>query len=154
MIKPNPFTPKSGQEPKVFLNRDKEISFFKKRLTELEEGRQNHYILNGAWGTGKTSLLKYLKHIAQAQGFQSAYFSVQEFTEDTEDKDITAHMLESIARALPIQFNKGSKFIKALEGFGLQVLGSGFHVNFKKEMYYMQYLFLKSQNKLAIFKKN
>jgi len=26
MIKPNPFTPKSGLEPKVFVNRDKEIS--------------------------------------------------------------------------------------------------------------------------------
>lgn len=25
MIKPNPFTPKSGLEPKVFINREKEI---------------------------------------------------------------------------------------------------------------------------------
>jgi predicted transcriptional regulator len=28
MIKPNPFTPKSGLEPRVFINREKEIVIF------------------------------------------------------------------------------------------------------------------------------
>ena len=29
MIKPNPFTPKSGLEPKAFINREKEIEIIK-----------------------------------------------------------------------------------------------------------------------------
>lgn len=130
MISPNPFTPKSGQEPKVFLNRDEEISFFKKKITELEQGKQNHYILNGVWGSGKTSLLKHFKHSAQSEGYAAAYFPIQEFHQNTEDTVITVHMLQSIARSLSLGFSKKSNFIQSLEGFGIQILGSGFNVHF------------------------
>lgn len=130
MIKPNPFTPRSGQEPKVFLNREEEISFFEKRLHELEKRNANHYILNGSWGVGKTSLLKYFKLLAQERGFHSAYFSIQEFPEHIDDEKITIHLLQSISRSLPLQLKKGSQLFKYLEGFGIQVLGTGFNVNF------------------------
>lgn len=62
MVKPNPFTPKSGLEPKVFINRDKEISFFIKRIGESKHQSINHYIINGIWGSGKTSLLRKIKY--------------------------------------------------------------------------------------------
>ena len=39
MIKPNPFTPKSGLEPKVFFDREKEINFFLKRIDEAKTGK-------------------------------------------------------------------------------------------------------------------
>lgn len=48
MIKPNPFTPKSGLEPKVFVNREKEIQLFLKRINEGKQGVTNHFIVNGA----------------------------------------------------------------------------------------------------------
>ena len=131
VIKPNPFTPKSGQEPKVFLDRNEEISFFDKRLSELKDKAANHYILNGSWGVGKTSLLKYFKLSAQEKGFHSAYFSIQEFPEHVEDEKITIHLLQLISRALPLELKKGSRLFKYLEGFGVQVLGTGFNVSFR-----------------------
>ncbi|MFH1797792.1 MAG: P-loop NTPase fold protein [Candidatus Omnitrophota bacterium] len=131
MIKPNPFTPRSGQEPKVFLNRDDEIAFFEKRMHELQNHDANHYILNGSWGVGKTSLLKYFKLFAQEKGFHSSYFSIQEFPEHVDDEKITVHILQSISRALPLQLKKDSRLLKYLEGFGIQVLGTGFNVNFR-----------------------
>lgn len=130
MIKPNPFTPKSGQEPKVFLDRENEILFFEKRLNELSNGSTNHYILNGSWGIGKTSLLKYFKLLAQEKGFSCVYFPAQEFPEHVDDKEITIHMLQSISRGMPLQFNKSSRIVKSLEGFGVQVLGTGFQISF------------------------
>ncbi len=130
MIALNPFTPKSGQEPKIFMNREDEINFFDKRLDELLNNYSNHYILNGSWGIGKTSLLKYLKLYAQSKGFNCAYFTVQEFSDNAEDKEITVHILQSISRALPIKLKKGNKIFKSLEGFGVNILGTGFQLNF------------------------
>jgi hypothetical protein len=130
MIKPNPFTPKSGQEPRIFLNRTDEISFFDKRLSELKDQLANHYILNGSWGVGKTSLLKYLKLYAQEKGFNSAYFSVEEFHEHVENREITVHLLQSISRELPLSLKKNSRLIRHLEGIGVQVLGTGFNLTF------------------------
>jgi len=130
MIKPNPFTPKSGQEPRIFLNREGEISFFEKRLKELKINDTNHYILNGSWGIGKTSLLKYFKLFAQEKSFHAAYFSIEEFHEDVDSTAITVHLLQSISRALSLRFKKGSPFLKLLQGFGIQVLGTGFNINF------------------------
>ncbi|MBI4981375.1 ATP-binding protein [Candidatus Woesearchaeota archaeon] len=57
MIKPNPFTPKSGIEPKIFLNRTEEISLFLEKIKEAKAGLPSHYIINGEWGIGKTTLL-------------------------------------------------------------------------------------------------
>ena len=56
MIKPNPFTPKSELEPKVFVNREKEIKFYIKRINEAKQENINHYIING-----KTLFIKLLK---------------------------------------------------------------------------------------------
>ena len=49
-ISPNPFTPKSGWEPKVFAGREAEIEFFKKKLAEAKEGICDHFLVLGDWG--------------------------------------------------------------------------------------------------------
>jgi len=96
MIKPNPFTPKSGLEPKVFFDREKEINFFLKRIDEAKTGNTNHYIINGVWGSGKTTLLRYFKLLAQERSCYASYFLASEFLENTPDIDLSIHIIESI----------------------------------------------------------
>ncbi len=64
MIKPNPFTPQSGWEPKVFGGRHEQIASFTKAMKEAVTGRPNHMVILGEWGIGKTSLLKQLRILA------------------------------------------------------------------------------------------
>ncbi|MFW6273188.1 MAG: BREX system ATP-binding domain-containing protein [bacterium] len=134
MIKPNPFTPKSGMEPKVFINRKKEIKLFKRRIDETKSGITNHYIINGQWGSGKTSLLRYFRLIAQEEDFYASYFLAREITEDTPDIEICVHIIQSILRNIPSKLlKKSNNTTKTIEGFGIQVLGSGFNISFKSE---------------------
>ncbi len=132
MIKPNPFTPKSGLEPKVFVNRDKEISFFLKRISEARQGNINHYIVNGVWGSGKTSLLRYFKLLAQEQKCASCYFLAREVPENISDMEISTHIIQSIVRNIPYRLSeKNSRLFKLITGFGIQILGSGFNISFQ-----------------------
>ena len=62
MIKPNPFTPQSGWEPKVFGGREEEQSIFKSNLEESFI-RPAHLVVLGDWGIGKTSLLKQFRRM-------------------------------------------------------------------------------------------
>lgn len=128
MIKPNPFTPRSGEEPRVFLNRNDETDFFKKRLNECKNGRFNHYVINGEWGIGKTALLKYLKLIAQQENCLCAYFVAEQFERETSDILLSVHILQSIVKFLPIKPVKKDSFLKTIKGFGIQVFGSGFNL--------------------------
>lgn len=132
MIKPNPFTPKSGLEPKVFINRDKEIDFFLKRVEESKQGNINHYIVNGVWGSGKTTLLRYFKLLAQEQKCIGCYFLARELQENITDMEISAHIIQSIVRNIPYKLSeKDSKLVKLVKGFGIQILGSGFNISFQ-----------------------
>jgi len=81
MIKPNPFTPQSGWEPKVFGGRHEQIASFTKAMKEAVTGRPNHMVILGEWGIGKTSLLKQFKKIAQGEGYLASFCSIGRFTE-------------------------------------------------------------------------
>ncbi len=132
MIKPNPFTPKSGLEPRVFVNRDKEINFFLKRIGEANQGNINHYIVNGTWGSCKTSLLRYFKLIAQEQKSAACYFLARELEGNISDIEISIHIIQSIVRNIPYKLSeKNSRLFKLIKGFGIQVLGTGFNVSFE-----------------------
>ena len=81
MIKPNPFTPQSGWEPKVFGGRNRQLDRFVESVEEAILGRPNHLVILGEWGIGKTSLLKQFKKIAQANGHLAALCPITKFTE-------------------------------------------------------------------------
>ena len=55
MIKPNPFTPQSGWEPKIFGGRLEQVQHFEKTLAEAAATRANHMVIIGQWGIGKTT---------------------------------------------------------------------------------------------------
>lgn len=125
-ISSNPFTPKSGWEPRVFVGRDEEIEFFKKKLKEAREGRCDHFLILGNWGVGKTSLLKEFKRIAQSGNILTSFITISEYTEKNTVMDGVKELVEEIPQRFPTDVSKLKGFVKQLDELGVQVLGSGF----------------------------
>jgi hypothetical protein len=50
-----------------------EISEIKQCLTDLKRGRGGVYLIEGVYGSGKTHLLEYTRHLSLKQGFATAY---------------------------------------------------------------------------------
>jgi len=88
MIKPNPFTPQSGWEPKVFGGREEAISVFGSGLEEAVSARVSHLVALGEWGIGKTSLLKQFKRTSQSKGYPACFCAISKFTK--KDKPLGA----------------------------------------------------------------
>lgn len=122
----NPFTPRSGQEPKFFVGRQEHIDFFKKTLKDTIKYRQNHFILLGEWGSGKTSLLREYKSIAQKSGALCSLIQLREVKKEDRLNDLIEYLVEQIALRLPINLNKLKTFTKELTAAGVSVMGMGF----------------------------
>ena len=130
-IKPNPFTPKSGWEPKVFAGREREIEVFKKKLEEATKGRCDHFLVLGEWGIGKTSLLKEFKKIAQQQNILASLVTVSEYKKESLREGVQ-ELIEQIPKKLPISVKRLRNFFKYINSLGVQLFGSGF--NFSKNL--------------------
>ncbi len=128
----NPFTPKSGIEPRFFIGREGEIKFFKQALKDTEAGRPSHFIVLGDWGSGKTSLLKEFKNIAQKEGSLCSLVSVRDFEGEKSLRDGINYLVEEIALRLPLDVSRFHKFAGDLTQVGVTVAGTGFH--FSKEI--------------------
>jgi hypothetical protein len=131
-IGPDPFTPRSGQEPKVFLGRERELVTFKKHLDGARRKRYDHFVVVGGWGIGKTTLLKEFRKEAHGQRVLTAFVSVHEFRNDDLQAPVT-HLLTHIPRNLPIRFERLKRFAEYLQGVGitLPVIGGGFEIGQK-----------------------
>lgn len=133
IIASNPFTPRSDQEPKVFLGRSKELDTFKKHLQKTKHKRFDHFVVVGGWGTGKTTLLKEFRKLAHVQSVLTSFLSVHEF----KSGDLLGpviQLLTHIPRNLPIKFDRMKRFSKYLQGVGvtLPVIGGGIEIGEKK----------------------
>lgn len=128
----NPFTPRSGQEPKVFLGRDKELEAFRKHLQKTKTKQYDHFVVVGGWGTGKTTLLKEFRKAAHAQRVLT-FVSVHEYKPDNLLGPVI-QLLTHIPRNLPIKFDRMKRFMKYLQGVGvtLPVIGGGIEIGEKK----------------------
>jgi len=131
MLKLNPFIPKSGLEPKVFVNREDEINFFVTKLDEAKSFISNHYVITGGWGKGKTTLLKYLKGVAQEKNTLSTCFSAPEYIDTPTDKALVTGILQLIVRNLPVELPREGKFLSSIEALGIQIFGSGINLSFQ-----------------------
>ena len=60
----NPFCPGGVVDPVYFCGRQAEIALFKRSLQGAKCGRPQHLAVLGARGIGKTSMMRYLAHIA------------------------------------------------------------------------------------------
>lgn len=127
MIKSNPFTPQSGKEPKIFGGRSSQLENFTKVMKEAVTGSPNHMIILGEWGTGKTTLLKQFKKLAQEQGYHASLCSISRFTEKDTTRDGINLIMEEMVRGFPkIEWVK--RLSKNLEGVGISIAGFGAQV--------------------------
>lgn len=101
MVSPNPFTPQSGWEPRFFSGRDRELEYFKGILTASSKGRANHMVLLGEWGTGKTSLLKQYKKMAQGQGCLASFCPISKINSKSFLKDTINLISQEVLLNLP-----------------------------------------------------
>ncbi len=132
VVGPNPFTPRSGQEPKAFLGREEEVRVFLKHLSHAQNERYEHFVVIGGWGVGKTTLLKEYRKVAQTRKVITAFLSVHEFPTDDLLPPVV-HLLTQVPRTLPIRFDRLKRFAKHLEGIGitLPVIGGGINLSQK-----------------------
>jgi hypothetical protein len=127
----NPFTARSGMDPRFIVGRDDEIDFFEKRLMQAIAGRCQHYVITGGWGIGKTILLRQMKLSAQKQGAWAALFSVRAFSGLEGPTNFTRHVLDMVVDQLPVQPKRRSNG-SGLEGIGGGILGFTFQVQWNK----------------------
>lgn len=136
-IYPNPFTPKSGMEPRVFVGREKEIEIFGNMFDDaLIIKRYNHFLVLGEWGIGKTSLLKEFKKIAQSNKILTSYLPIRNFQESDKFISATQHLISQIPKNMPIKYESLKTFIEYLRGLGINfpVIGGGIHLPEKTEL--------------------
>jgi hypothetical protein len=124
---PNPFTPKSGWEPKAFVGRENEIAFFRKKMDEAKQGKCDHFLVLGNWGIGKTTLLREYKRIAQEERILASLITISDYNETNTIRDGVKQLIEDIPRGLPVSVHKLKKFTKQMNSWGIQLLGSGFN---------------------------
>jgi len=130
-IKPNPFTPKSGQDPKLFLDRENEVKEFYRILKDLERKYHDHFVIIGPWGIGKTVLLKEFKRIAQKQNIPTALITAPQYSKKDREIDGVRNIVEQLSRQLPVEVGRLERFYDLMESIGVEVLGFG--VNFTKD---------------------
>ncbi|MFH1246975.1 MAG: ATP-binding protein [Candidatus Micrarchaeota archaeon] len=122
----NPYTPKTPQEPKVFLGRIQQVEFFINAHKDVKNYRQNHFIILGEWGVGKTSLLREYKNIAQKNGAVCALIQLREVRKEDTLRDLMEYLVEQIALRLPLNLMKLKSFTKELTAGGVNLMGIGF----------------------------
>lgn len=101
MIKPNPFTPQSGWEPRVFGGREEPLSVFNSNLEDAVSIRLNHLVVLGEWGIGKTSLLKQFKRITQGKGYPACFCAISKFTKKDKPLDAAYLIAEEMLMGFP-----------------------------------------------------
>jgi GTPase SAR1 family protein len=129
MISPNPFTPQSGWEPKIFGGRSQELAAFKSNLDESIGLRPSHLVVLGEWGAGKTSLLKQFKRMSQEEGFPAAFCGISKFTEKNKALDATHLIAEEMLMGFP---QSGPSQDGLLDLFAKRKALSSAHVQFEK----------------------
>jgi len=124
-VYPNPFTPKSGQEPRIFMGREYEIDQFRKIIEKMDSNYADHFLVLGDWGVGKTTLLKEFRNVAQSAGILTSFISIEGYQKGDKVQDGIKDLVTQIPRGLPTSTSKLKAYVKQIEEMGIQILGSG-----------------------------
>lgn len=132
IVQPNPFTPKSGLEPRVFCGREYEIDCFKNLLEKVETSYSDHFLVLGDWGVGKTTLLKEFRSVAQSRGILTSFTSIEGYQKEDKVQDGIKDLITQIPRGLPTGISKLKSYAKQIESLGIQFFGAG--VSFSRKI--------------------
>lgn len=122
----NPFTPMSGLEPTVFGGRQKELEFFEQKLNRTLHTKFNeHFLVLGNWGIGKSTLLKEYKKICQSRGHLVSIVPLESFQAGTGLPEVARSIVEGILRDLPYPIDRFKKMTNYFDSIGFSVLGTG-----------------------------
>ena len=115
MPKINPFRPNSPVNPGMFVGRVSELDKLETSLLQTRAGQPSSFMLTGERGIGKTSLLDYLRDVAQGKipigtdpnGTQKVNFLVIET--DIDQKTTTLGLVRKIQLGLKKELGKSEK---------------------------------------------
>jgi hypothetical protein len=116
MIKPNPFTPQSGWEPRFFGGRQQELDLFENILSKSIMSQANHIVILGEWGTGKTSLAKQLKKISQSKGCPTAFCPLSNIKSKSALKDTINLITQEMLLGIPSKNDSAENINVSLKG--------------------------------------
>jgi hypothetical protein len=130
----NPFKPGSGLYPPYFAGRVREIEIFAGKLTQTIAGTPMHMAIIGDWATGKTSLLKKFREVAEHRDcFVSEIISPV--------TDSTAIFVDTLSNTIaddvrrkdgPSRYQKIKERLQGVEGMGVSAFGFGASVRKSK----------------------
>lgn len=118
-------------DPKVFIGRNDEVTFFRQRLNNAFNNRFQHYVITGTWGIGKTVLLRQMKLVARHEGAWALLFCTRSFSAQEGLIHFAHHVLDMASADLPIQPDKKAHASKRIQGAGASALGFGFQLQWK-----------------------
>lgn len=122
----NPFTPMTGTEPTVFLGRTQELEFFEQKLNRALHTKFNeHFLVLGQWGIGKSTLLKEYKKICTRRGHLASIAPLEPFRASATLMDISRSIVASILRGLPYPVDRFKKVANYFDSIGFTLLGTG-----------------------------
>jgi hypothetical protein len=128
----NPFVPNGSTAPGRFVGRIPQLNALEQALIQTRAGSPKGFMLTGERGIGKTSLLRYLKFVAQ--GYievkdEKMRFLVIELEVDGETTDVG--LIRRIDMALIRELgktesarsflSKGWEFVQRIEAFGVKI---------------------------------
>ncbi len=136
-VKPNPFTPGNGIEPKYLAGREEFIKEFTRSLDVFEGGLPQNTVVYGLRGTGKTVLSRHYKLIAETKNWIvierefNFKFANEELFGNSMSTDIAGKSAEvSVKRKLE---EASRKLVDALKPESLSAYGLTYKPYYKEE---------------------
>ena len=113
MEKINPFMPSSPVSTGMFAGRTDELKTLTKALVQTRAGYPNHFMITGERGIGKSSLMLFMKHLADG----SITYRGNKFNFCVVDTDIDANtspigLMKKINLGLENELSKRTKYKK------------------------------------------
>jgi CheY-like chemotaxis protein len=122
----NPFAGMSNIDPSFFGGRIKEIEFFDQKLVRaLLKGQYEHFLIQGDWGIGKSTLLKEYKKICHMKGYLATIVPLAPLTTESNLLFAIESIVEGIIRELPFPISKFKSLYEYFNSVGITILGTG-----------------------------
>jgi len=119
-MKINPFRPNSPAPPGMFSGRFEQITALENALFQTRGNSSFHFMLTGERGIGKSSLLQYLKYIAEGDiPIDDIKFNFLVVETDIEPITTKYSLVKKIETALQRKLSKSEPEKNFLKTFGL-----------------------------------